>query len=628
MSEIIYFLIFSVIILAVIFISKIKRNKAPKPTIHSQTESKNVSDSEDFPNNILENMKNNTKTDDSIIDVTGNSYQINEKPKSKVPYWKPSYIYSYSDIADATDEQKDFYAFFKQQFRAGNYLDLEENWNYAFILLFDLLNEYEVHKQIGNLKVDLDNLAKYYPKTAKYTVRFFNEKRTEFIKPKISQEKPSFSEIINEIKSVETVKVVRLGDKFKTKLNLDDNEVKFLNKIYHQNTFFDIEFCQHQVLKLFFATIRELKEVYISENTTLNQEFGFIADLIAKKIHNFRRNSVNYQNSVKDSLQEFYFSIFKHCENAVRQFYNYERKINTKISDANDEIVEFFDIKITSKIEQIIPSIISEKVETPDENTEILLYSWDVSRWKIKFKELTQNFKNHKDFLNEILLLGKLNKKNASIENIYFDAAKFIAKFDRESALILYVYYLQSDMQSKTFNNKFFPKTIQKILFQNSEQLEDFETIITKFIKNKNLENTLTEISTLFEVKRKKITINHHEVAETMKQHSETVELLNQYLQDEEEITQNIAKKEIPSASKSLLSDTQKKILHIFAENHFEVSENVVDNFAKANNIFKNSLIESINDICFEKLDDNLIENNDSVYSINPDYYEKVMSLC
>lgn len=48
------------------------------------------------------------------------------------------------------------------------------------------------------------------------------------------------------------------------------------------------------------------------------------------------------------------------------------------------------------------------------------------------------------------------------------------------------------------------------------------------------------------------------------------------------------------------------------------------DIYAKDNNIFKNHLIDSINEIYYEVLDDILIEEEDEFYTILKDYYQKI----
>jgi hypothetical protein len=46
--------------------------------------------------------------------------------------------------------------------------------------------------------------------------------------------------------------------------------------------------------------------------------------------------------------------------------------------------------------------------------------------------------------------------------------------------------------------------------------------------------------------------------------------------------------------------------------------------FAKSKGIFKNQLIESINEICYDFLDDVLIEEEDDYYTINRNYFQTI----
>jgi hypothetical protein len=119
--------------------------------------------------------------DDSIIDVTGQSKKISSnvvlgKYILGIPQWSMQYVYAYSEINNASIKQKEFYRIFKNSFLNGIYYDLEGNTNYAFILLFDLLNEYDNHKNISTLESQFNILGKCYPKTKSYADSFLRKK--------------------------------------------------------------------------------------------------------------------------------------------------------------------------------------------------------------------------------------------------------------------------------------------------------------------------------------------------------------------------------------------------------------------------------------------------------------------
>jgi hypothetical protein len=243
--------------------------------------------------------------------------------------------------------------------------------------------------------------------------------------------------------------------------------------------------------------------------------------------------------------------------------------------------------------------------------------------------------------------LGNLNIKNPSVENIFFDASKFISKSDKEVALKLYVYYLHYDLKSATFDNKQLTKTIQKNLFKTNEQLHQFEVIVSEFIKDKDLDKALAGISSIYAIKRKKIQIDTALIKEVQEQHSETVELLNEYLKDEYENDYNSVKTQEINDDEIEIEITQKNevpntsiylseipftpihisILDTFIKNNYAVPQSELEVFAKSKGLFKNQLIENINEICYEILDDVLIEDEDDYNTINPQYYQRILAV-
>ena len=587
--------------------------------------------------------------DDSIIDVTDQSYRINSNSNLKkysigVPYWEHQYVYSYSEINSASSEQKKFYAIFKNSFLNGEYFDLEGNTNYAFILLFDLLIEFDNHKDISKLESQLKILGQYYPKTKSYGISFLIQKMEangdcDGVSRLRAEDVYSYQNYNTDYDDW------RLGSKYKTKLKLNDEEVKLLNKIWHpSNNFCSVEYCCVEILKLYITVIEELKASYIAEGTTIDAQFLVVADIIARKHFKYKNGSQNYKYCIETTTNEFYSHIFKHCENAVREYYGHKRKINTDTYYTTAEAKTEFETKIISKVSGLLPVLIS-KVSQPDEATDIELYSQNTNRWKIKFEELTTNYNDKpKEFIDSIVTLGKLNKKNPSIENIFFEASKFIAKYDKESALSLYVHYLYHDLKSATFDNKQLTKTIQKNLFKTNEQLHDFEKIISELIKDKDLEKALKNISKVYEVKRKKIQLDTASIKEVQQLHSGTVELLNEYLKDDfedennsiksqeinnEEIKIEITQKSEDNAHTGFVSELsfsamEISALELFSKSNFSVPQSELEVFAKSKGIFKNQLIVSINEACYNLLDDVLIEEEDDYYTINTNYFQRI----
>ncbi len=655
MTEII---VIGIVVYIIYAISKNKKTEEYAGFTNTNREQKTKEEIRDeFIQNLMDNMKvtlkssedSNNSDDNSIIDVTNKAYKIDfgdnlKKYTIGIPYWKHQYIYSYSEISDASIEQLTFYSIFKNNFLSGEYLDLEGNTNYAFILLFDLLNEYDTHKDKSKLESQLKILGKHYPKTKSYGTSFLIQKmesdgNTEDVLRLRTEER------YNPQNYYTDYDYWKLGNKYKSKLSLNADEVNLLNYLPHpNNNFCDIEFCCIEVLKLYIAVISDLKAKYLSEGTTLKTEFDFVSDIVARKHFKYRKGSYNYNYSIESNINEFHTNIFKHCENTVRELYGHKRKLKTDTYYTHEEAKEEFDTRISSKVVKLLPNV-THKVASPDEATDIELYSQSTSRWKIKFEDIKANFKNDTDeFLESVLYLGKLNKKNPSVENIFFEASKFIAKYDKVSALSLYIHYLYYDLNSTAFNNKQLTKTIQKSLFKTNEQLHDFEKIVSELIQDKDLEKALKSITEIYKVKRKKIKLDRSAIKDVQQQHAGTVDLLNEYLQDDfedenntikseeinnEEIKIEITQKNEMSSNSAFLSELaldsiQISILELFSKNNFSMLQSEVEEFAKSKGVFKNQVIESINEICYEILDDVLIEEEDDYYTIIPEYFQNI----
>ncbi len=594
----------------------------------------------------------NSPNDESIIDVTNQPYVISTNAELKsysngVPRWPHQYVYSHTELESASAEQKEFYRIFKTSFLNGEYLDLEGNTNYSFILLFDLLIEYSSHKDISRLEKELKQCGQYYPRTKSYATSFLVEKMLAVGERENAlriQEEGRNSYQSNSY----DYDYWKLGSKYKTKLKLTDDEVKLLNRIWYQpNNFNSIEFCNIEILKLYLQTIKELNDSYRQEGTTIDAAFLGVADIVATKQFRYKNGTQNYKYSVESTTNELYLNIYKHCENTVREHYGHKRKINADYNLTQKDAKNEFETKVLNKIRELLPTLVL-KIERPNETTDIELYTQNANRWKIRFEVLTSNYNGKpKEFTDAILSLGQLNRKNPSIENIFYEASKFIALQDKESALVLYIHYLYHDMKSTTFDNKQLTKSIQKNLFKTQEQLEIFERIINEFISYQDLEKAINSVPSVYEVKRKKIKLDTTSIKEVQKQHSGTVELLNEYLKDDEdeignnkikwqeknseEIEIEITHKSNESNHLTYTSDIAFTPIHttaldLFAKSNFTVPQSEFETFAKSKGLFKNQLIESINEVCYDYLDDVLIEEEDEHYIINTNYYQRIFA--
>lgn len=591
--------------------------------------------------------------DQSIIDITGLSAKITAvsdgatiiKFPGGVPYWQHQYVYSASELQQASAAQRAFYSQFRSAFVKGIYYDIEGNSNYAFILLFDLVGSYNAGPNAQQFIDRLTKLGELYPKTSRYIYSAL-EKRMSEINDRAGIVRIQELQHSDQIWGGYDYDYWRLGSRVKKRLGLEKEQAKLLNRVsYARNNFLDIDYCCDQVILLFLKSVAGLRLAFDAAGPDFDQRLHTLADLIAKKHYRYRANSENYRFGLKFITDHLYTLIFKRCENAVREHYGHKRKLNAV--PAYSEHLNFsIEDAILTKADELISTNLTG-IKPPDASTEIELNASNTTRWKLAFERLkvTGQSKPGDRFVEEVKRLGELNRRNPSVENIFFEASKFISKIDKKAALTLYLHYLHHDLKSAKFDNKKLTKTIQKSLFSTNEQLRDFEMIVSDLVATKDLNKALAAIPAIYQAKRKQIRLDRRAIQSARHKHAETVDLLNEFLRDEfednhttiattevddEEVRMEItakfetAESHVPSAAVDL-TPVHLRLLEMFAKNSFAASHAEVENFARENGAFKNQAIESLNEACYEFLDDVLIEEDDELYVVNEEYYRRII---
>lgn len=441
---------------------------------------------------------------------------------------------------------------------------------------------------------------------------------------------------------------LKLGKRYKQKLGLSNQEVSWLNKFWDpNNVFLSIEGCCIETIKLYLLTIKSLNNKLKRNDSSIQMEVDFFKQELTNYTPTYATYWSDYEYIwAKEKIEsDIFLTIFKRAESKLRESYNHKRKISTDFSYYEPKLKDLFESRIGSIVNEIIKES-SDSISQPDEATEIELNIQNVNRWKLKLEHLTINFNENskENFIDKIHELVKLNKKNSSVENIYFEASKFISKYDNTESLKFYIHYLYYDLKSDKFDNKKLTKTIQKTLFKNTEQIHEFEKIVSELIKTKNLDVAINQIQKIYLPKRKKIKLDKAIIDNVKSQHSNTVELLNEFLQDDyEDSNASINIKQINSEEMELdiiiktennlqklfideieLNPIQIQLIELFSKNSFNLSVNEIEAFSKNNGVFKNQLIDSINESCYEFLDDILIEDLEVNYSLNQNYYQKI----
>lgn len=601
--------------------------------------------------------------DETIIDVSQENINlsipqapVNEMSSDKdfsteVPYWQFSNVYSNKELNKATKAQKDFYQYFKNKILEGKFVDIQGNSNYAFILYYDLLDAYQTHKDIQLLERQFKLLGKISAPTKRYilhSLRFELSKRTDsYSIEKLKElENPTYLYLNNY--SDYNPDLYKLGTIYKDRLSLDEKEVQWLNKIYRQsNVFLDIEDCYITTLKHYLLILKSLEERFLEQDSDLELEINYIKN---NAVDRFKAGYEGWSNSYSRyyagrAETEIFTIIFKRVENSVRESYGHTRKVSDELTSFDKDSNNEFDDKIGKVLNDVIREQ-SNKISPPDFKTQIELNAQNVNRWKREFNVAKNNFnsKNKELFIEVINNLEKSNCNNPNIENIFFDASRFITKYDKQQALIYYSKYVYYNIKSEKFKRKKLTKTAKRILFDTEDQKENFNKIISDLIRTRSIKNTLKQVALIYVPKRREIKLNPQKIQEAKERHKGTVALLNNYLQEEDPLesmmeedslvvsTEDTTISEMNMESRFIvgikMNKVQEELVKNIVDNKYEIKQEEVEQYALQHGMFKNQLIDSINEACEEVLGgEALIEEEDDNYIIEESFYQEIIQI-
>ncbi|KFF02258.1 tellurite resistance TerB C-terminal domain-containing protein [Chryseobacterium luteum] len=442
------------------------------------------------------------------------------------------------------------------------------------------------------------------------------------------------------------VDTYKIGTKYRRKLTLNDNQCILLDRLsFNNNVFNEIEYCKVQILKQFLRVTDFLLKECIPVNRSYQTVVDELSEIIIVLEYNYKHDSLNYKYTFESIQSEIFNHLLKLCENNVRDFYEIKRKINTDFKYTKPEILEKLNKKIISKAEAFLEQH-KYQILDADYRTNLILNETNTSRWKSKFELIKSDYRNAISFEREVARLAEVNVKNPSVDSLYFEASKFISGHDKNSALRLYIHYLDKDLNSQKFDNRKLTKTIQKSLFTTTDQFSEFESIVNEFVQNRDLNSCLEKVKTIYLPKRKKIIIDSEAIEQVKRLDAEIAHKLGEILSEEDEENSpanktnreddsiniafsivNVPDDEIIKYVSNLgFNDIQKGVLDLFEKNSFTILHSEFSDYMKARQLFVGAAIESINEVCFELLDDILIEEEDEYLTINHEYFKKLLT--
>jgi hypothetical protein len=460
----------------------------------------------------------------------------------------------------------------------------------------------------------------------------------------------------------------KLGKQYRKKLGLTPQQVDWLDKFWPpHNVFIELTGCCIATIQLYLQALPALEAAVLLAGSSLAEVVAQTQQeslRLRKAVPNpYGYSWVEYDEGYQRQQIEatIYSTIFRRCENVVRQAYGHKRKLAAEFTGMDGALATVLELQVGRPLDALLPSLVAT-INAPDEATEVALNLQNVTRWKQQLDHLAERLTpaTMQGFVEGVQQLGQRNARNPALENIFFEASKLMAKLDREAALRFYLQYVYHDLLSVTVNNKPLAKTIQKSLFPQPEQLQRFEALVNQLVQDKDLPQALNLVPTVYARQRRKIELDPGAIRAVQHQHAGTVELLNEYLQDEPETTaapiaappvqlaqETVQEEEIqlalsaptPAAPAVATTDgafaavweltaTQEALLARFAEQELTLPQAEVEVFARQHGALRNQLIDSINEQCYDRLDDVLIEEDGDTYTIYESYYQQLSTPC
>lgn len=402
----------------------------------------------------------------------------------------------------------------------------------------------------------------------------------------------------------------KLGNRFREKLYLNAREASWLNKFWNpDNEFLSIEGCAIAVIRFYLICVKAVDKVYKLKGESLEMAVEKAIEKMA--------------GGIKEDLErDIYLTIFNMAENAVRGKYNV--KVKTFDGFPFEAGRRIFNKALGKIVDETIEGK-HEAILALDKQTEIQLNAMNPARWKPVFEEIKKT--DSGQWLRLIDELAVLNSKNPAIEDLFHAASKLFVAYDKLEAIRFYMKYIYADLLSVSIDKKPLAKTIQKNLFTTSDQLLSFEAIANSLILTKDLSTALTEVPYIYTKRRRKIDLDDKAIAEAEARHLATVSVVNSILQDNEEVPVNLLPQVVEiQAFLVPLNEPQQELLKLFESNHLSLSDDAVRKYAKEKGMLKDHLVNSINECCYDTLEDALIESSGDQYEIYENYYHKIIN--
>ena len=379
--------------------------------------------------------------------------------------------------------------------------------------------------------------------------------------------------------------------KFRKEYNLSDLEERILEQTsFRQTKIWNNYEAKKQMILLYLDEWKIIEERLKTEEKLKKK---------SKKIINAILNLQDYGYFEYNEIEGLY-AILKIVENKIRTFIP-----NYKILEVEKElesIKKFFPKSMSNELLENIENfkLSKEKIESII-TYEIKNYPKD---WKLKLGYI--------ELFNEkkINLIIRFNN-DENLEKIIKELQK---KEKNSDDKLFYLFLLNRNRELKKTEVKMLEKIISADRFQDYKKLLEKDNEITQ--------KTYEELKLLKFQKKKKIDLNLEKVKVTKEKFAETVNILEEYLKEENEEDDigkiyNEEQKDIVVENKeqekieNFQDNKIKEVLKVIIETQ-KIGENDLKNYAKEKNMSLNAYIDSINKELYDIVNDQVIilENN------------------